>query len=201
MNANTKVLFALIFCLIALGNRCLAQRVVSLRTYEEMIARPDSAETWIDQAMYIKDTENELNRFAGVWKGSSAGRFYEISLVKKINYKIYPNLKKSRDLLMGWIIVKDINGNLIYTNTAKKEDSNGFVGDNFQVNTNIYRFNFYARCKDDFGLVFIRIDAATGKMKLHFACLDDIMATNYCPNGYVPVLPGSAEGLLLTKQP
>lgn len=190
----------MVACIIAMSNWCLAQKIVSLRAFEIKKNATDSSESWSKLALYVKDMDNELNQFVGAWKGSAQGRTYEFSFVKKTNYKPYAYLNKSTDLLIGWITVKDTNGNVVYTNTAKEEADNGFKGENFQVNTNMYRFFFYAKCKYDSGLAFIKIDAATRQMKLYFAAIDDIMQKNECPDGYVPLLPVAPNILSLTRQ-
>lgn len=190
--------------LAATGTSCLAQRTVSLRTFEthrnNYINGTDRSEDWDEEAMYIKDTAGELDQFAGIWKGSASGRSYEITFAKRTDYKADPSSLKSWDLLIGWITIKDGSGNLIYTNTAKAEKANGFRGVNFQANSNIYRFNFSGKCKEDFGTVFISISPTTGNIKLGFDAQSDIMRKNDCPAGYVPLLPTGTETLSLTRQ-
>lgn len=201
---KNKIKTAMIaICLAIINYSCYAQRSVSLRTYEQMrnnyINGTDRSDDGEDIS-YIKDTNNELDKFVGTWKGAISNRNYEVSFVKRTNYKRYVGAEKSWDLLIGWITVKDDSGNVIFTNTNKTEARNGFFGENFQTNTNTYRMYFSGKCTNDAGNAFLSIDATTGKMRIGYGLLSDIFNNN-CPDGFVPVLPTTVEGLTLTKQP
>ena len=184
-------------------NLCYSQRVVSLRAFEihrnNYLNNIDRTEDWDDEVLYIKDVDNELDKFVGLWKGSINNRNYELSVVKRTEYKRYGDDETSWDLLKVWIIVKDNAGNLIYTNTNKSEKLNGFSGENFQTGTNIYRLNFTGRCYNDSGNAFFYISPATGKMQLHYGIISDLQSDD-CPSNFVPVLPTNKEGMILTKQ-
>ncbi|RZK55436.1 MAG: hypothetical protein EOO91_14120 [Pedobacter sp.] len=192
----------IVLSLTTINKYCYAQRTISLRAFEVLKNnyrnRIDTTDNGED-ITYIKDTDNELDKYVGVWKGSINNRNYEISLVKRIAYKSDADDEISFDLLKAWITVTDVDGNLIYTNTNKTEKSNGFTGDNFQTNTNIYRLNFTGKCYNDSGNAFLYINPTTGKIKLTYGIISDIKS-NDCPNGFVPVLPTNDGGVILTKQ-
>lgn len=204
MKNSIKIMMLLLSLMISIAT--YAQRTVSLRQFEAgkeaYRNSSDPVAAGLDDGediTYIKDTNNELNQFVGIWKGNYNHRSYEVQFIKKINYKRYANAEKSWDLLNAWITVKDIVGNLIYTNTNKPENSSGFSGDNFQSNTNIYRLLFTGNCYNESGNVFIYL-ISDGKMSLSFAILPD-MRSDDCPNGFVPVLPISPNKVILSKQP
>jgi hypothetical protein len=192
----------LVLSLTTINKYCYAQRTMALRAFEVLKNnyrnRIDTTDNGEDIA-YIQDTDNELDKYVGVWKGSINNRNYEISLVKRIAYKRDADDEKSKDLLKAWITVTDIDGNIIYTNTNKTEKSNGFTGDNFQTNTNIYRLNFTGNCYNDSGNAFLYINPITGKMNLTYGIISDIKS-NDCPSNYAPVLPTNDSGVSLAKQ-
>ncbi|RZJ72056.1 MAG: hypothetical protein EOO47_22685 [Flavobacterium sp.] len=199
---NIIKIAVILVSLATLNNSCFAQRTISLRAFETLKNNYQNGNDTSDDGediTYIKDIDNELDKFVGVWKGSINNRNYELSVIKRTSYKRYVDAEKNWDLLKVWVTVKDNIGNVIFTNTNKPEKSNGFSGDNFQTGTNIYRLNFTGNCYNDSGNAFLSINQTTGKMRLQYNILPDIKSDD-CPNGFVPVLPTNDEGVTLTKQ-
>ncbi len=197
-----KQILLLAVCLVAISNESLAQRTISLRDFEILKhnyqTNPDTGDDG-DDITYVKDVNNELNKYVGVWKGSVNSRNYEIAFTKQTAYKSSPNQDAGIDLLKGLITVKNNSGGIIFTNANKAQNLNGFTGVNFQTGTNVYRMNFTGQCYNDSGQAFIELIPSTGKIILQYGILSDIQ-TSDCPAGFTPVLPTNAP-LSLTKQP
>ncbi len=198
---------ALLFFLVVANSIAYAQRTVSLRQFEAIKNAyrnsPDPVAAGLDEGddiTYVKDVNNELNQFVGVWKGDFNSKNYEFNLIKYIAHKFKATDDISFDLLMCIVTVKDnTTNNVIYTNINKPIGLKGFTGANFQGNTNIYTLNFSGNCYNEHGTVFIYLKP-DGKMSLSFSIAPDIQS-NDCPNGFTPVLPVSPNHVILTKQP
>jgi hypothetical protein len=192
----------IVACIVFSNNRSMAQRTISLRNFETLknnyrkgVDTTDNGE----DITYIQDTGNELTQYVGVWKVTFSSRHYELTFAKRTAYKMDPSDDVSRDMLIGWVTVKDDNGGVIYTNTGKTEKSNGFHGDNFQSGTNFYRLDFIGSCYNDSGQAFLFINT-NGTTRLSYSNQPDVKGGD-CPTGFVPVLPTVAGGITLTKQP
>ncbi len=204
MKNNIKIVGLLIALVV--NTAVYAQRTVSIRQFEAgkqayrnstnpLAAGLDDGE----DITYVKDVDNELNKFIGVWTGFYANKNYEFTFVKHTAYKFKTTDDISFDLLMCMVTVKDNTNNVIYTNTNKPTGLKGFTGENFQMNTDVYNLNFTGNCYNESGTVFIYLNAL-GKMSLSFAISPDLKS-NDCPNGFTPVLPLVPDHVLLTKQP
>jgi len=147
----------------------------------------------------VKDTNNRLNKFTGIWKGTNSdGRVYEFSFVKKENDGGWFN-QKFWDKLIGRFVVKNNTGNILYT-SMNANDLNAIEG--FQFDKNLIKYQMYysgnAECNDK-GYVYLSFPDPSNlnQMKLVFMQDMDIIAS--CPNGYKTVIP-DAKGIILIKQ-
>ncbi|MCD1116212.1 DUF6705 family protein [Chryseobacterium turcicum] len=99
----------LLIILLSSAIACTAQ-TYPLRTFTE-----------IPENTYLKDTNNELQGYEGVWKGTWNNRTIFITFKK--NSYIYDNvLKYYKDNLIGKFKVLDSNGNILFDNTNISDD-------------------------------------------------------------------------------
>lgn len=196
----------LIFSLLAFS--CKAQTTVSLLQMEECSNRPNRASEGcpdLQGAQYVKDIGNRLDPFVGIWKGTYDGKHFELRLEKKINFG---ENEVKWDKLIGRMLVKDNNGNIIYNSLGAPDNNTKLRGDNFQGTTYVMDFTGNYDCKE-YGGVFITILPLLSlnnpnqeiKMQLfYFPDTPEISTTITCPNPntFVPLLP--KEWMTLIKQ-
>jgi len=195
----------LVLSILLAGISCKAQVIGTLEQFEECSKRPNRDELGcpdLDNITYVKDTNNRLNQFVGIWKGTSGEKNYEIKLEKKVNYKDEPSDEKAWDMIIGRMLIKDNLGNTIYNSMNKPDKETYFSGYNFQNRSYLMYFVANADCNDS-GDVFIEISKDNpNKMYLNFS-RDNGLLFNLdakCPDysTYVPLLP--KEKMTLTKQ-
>lgn len=194
-------LFILTLLLIIVS--CKAQVIGTLEQFEECSMRPNHDEGCpdLENITYVKDTNNRLNQFVGIWKGNYNGKQYEIKLEKKINYKDDPSDSLSWDMIIGRILIKDNQGNIIYNSMNKLDNDTYFRGYNFQHRAYLMHFvgNYY--CLES-GNVFIETRLNNiNQMTLYYSQdKDGLLNPSKCPNfsSFVPLLP--QEKMVLTKQ-
>lgn len=195
-------LFIITFLLIIIS--CKAQVIGTLEQFEECSMRPNRDEVGcpdLENITYVKDTNNRLNQFVGIWKGNYGGKQYEIHFEKKNNYKHDPSASVSWDTIFGRMIIKDNQGNIIYNSINQLDKDISFSGDNFQHRAYIMTFvgNYY--CLES-GNVFIETRLNNiNQMTLYYSQdKDGLLNPSKCPNfsSFVPLLP--QEKMVLTKQ-
>ena len=119
-----KILFILI---IFITISCSAQQIYPLRTHYE-----------IPENSYLKDTNNELQYYEGIWKTQWNGKITYIYLKKIINkYDNY--IKEYRDILVAKYKVTDGSGNLIlFDNTNSSDNDSVLEGTYFRKQDDKY---------------------------------------------------------------
>ncbi|HIC8757912.1 DUF6705 family protein [Elizabethkingia anophelis] len=170
---NYLIIFTVFLCSMAYSQTTISLEQAAAYQKVDTIGIPESVQ-------YVKDTNNKLAPFVGIWKGTdNRGRSYEIRLIKKENYGKW-DLKW--DKLLGRIQIKDASNNILYS-SLNNVDGNTFLnGENFQHNTYVMYFVGNAAC-NDFGNVFIEIPKSTpNKMTLFYAPDSDILNPAKCPN-------------------
>lgn len=110
-----------LFILLSIALSCKAQQIYSLRPTE--IDLPENS--------YEKDTNNELQDYAGAWKGTWDNKTILVTF-KKITNKYDNSLKRYRDYLIGKFIVKDSNGDILFDNTNLADDDAKIHGVSFR---------------------------------------------------------------------
>lgn len=147
----------------------------------------------------IKDTNNRLNKYVGIWKGTYAdGRVYEFHFIKKLNFSLYGG--KPTDMIIGRMSVKKNSGIVLENSLNTQDDKTRFNG--LEFNKDLTKYQMYysgnAECNDK-GYVYLSFPDPNNltQMKLVFMQDMDIIAS--CPSGYKTVLP-DAKGIMLTKQ-
>lgn len=145
-----------------------------------------------------KDTTNLLGKYIGIWKGTyTDGRTYELHLTKK-NDDGDPGDRKW-DILMGRIIVKASNGNIIYS-SINNNDLNSIGGLYFDQNLTKYKMYYSANANcNDKGYVYLSFLYPNNLNQLKLVFMQDMDIIASCPAGYKTVIP-DAKDIILTKQ-
>lgn len=190
-----KIIFIIGVLLISIS--CKAQII----PVEEHINYLDN-EIEIPDGSYIKDINNKLGKFVGVWKGVYNNRNYEFRVSKVVH------TSKIRDLKIDKLKIKykitEMNGDVV-------EDTTGIIGDSYLIITGLYlsssgAYVLYYQGRDSScgqnGDLFINLMHNTiDKMVVYKAGLQEHTIEGDCPNGeaeqYFPI---EASGLTLTKQ-
>ena len=148
--------------------------------------------------VYLKDTNNRLNKFVGTWKGTySDGRSYELHFTKKENDYTFG---KYWDVLKGRLLIKSSTGQELLNTLSVTDDNTSFSG--FYFDENLKKYQLYysgnADCNDK-GYVYVSFPDPTNltQMELVFVQDRDIIAS--CSNAYKTVMP-SGKKIILTKQ-
>ena len=155
-----------------------------------------------ESVTYIKDIDNRLDQFVGIWEGIYKNRLYSFKFVKKTAFKFYDNYVDNPkwDRLIGWVTVKNNNtGQIIYSNADKSEKETQLWGIYFLKHSQTYLMSFTGNCYNEQGNVFIYINPATGKMQLGFAITPDLQADD-CPNGFDAILPLVPNYVFMSKK-
>ncbi|WP_106915348.1 DUF6705 family protein [Chryseobacterium aurantiacum] len=146
----------------------------------------------------IKDTNNRLNKFTGIWKGNyTDGTSYEFKFTKEIDYAGYGG--KHSDLIIGRIQVKKADGTIIKNNLNVSDSYAKIKGLEFDKSLTKYQLYYSgnAECNDK-GYVYISFPDPNNlnQMRLVFIQDRDIVAS--CPSGYKTLMP-DGKAIILTK--
>ncbi|MCA6069479.1 hypothetical protein JI747_020150 [Chryseobacterium sp. RG1] len=189
-----------IFTLFLIIISCKAQVIGTLEQFEECASRPNHDEGCpdLENITYVKDTNNRLDQFVGIWKGTSNGKQFEIHFEKQLQWG--DGIKWDR--IFGRMIIKDNSGNILYNSLNKSLTDTGLLrGDNFQHRSYVMSFVGNYDCLES-GDVFIetRINNPN-EMKLFYSQdKDGLLNPAKCPNfsTFVSLLP--TQKMTLTKQ-
>lgn len=187
-------MFLLILC-----RSIQAQVTISLEQAANYLDTPDGIP---EDVTYVKDINNKLPVFVGIWSGISEGKIIELHLNQ------FLHLPKSThgfkiDQIAGRLLIKDQNTYEVLYNTLNITDNEktSFIG--FYFINGAYVMNFSnnndTSCLD-IGEVYISVNASTlVNMTLNFYRSQDIIIEGKCPNfdTYVPILPKTVR---LVKQ-
>ena len=177
---------------------CHAQKTISLK--DATISINKSLGDISPNVNYIKDRDNALNNFVGIWIGEYNGKKYEVRFVKKTKYGENP----MRDILIGRILVKDSLGNVIYSTLEKSDKETGMIGRNFQKDMKVYQLAYSGKNSycGDYGILYIYFkDRDYKTLSLSFGQLPDIIVEEKCPKNFEPLIPYSEVAILrLNKQ-
>ncbi|ROI00317.1 DUF6705 family protein [Chryseobacterium daecheongense] len=147
----------------------------------------------------IKDVNNRLDKFVGIWKGTHTdGRMYEFHFTKKNDFILYGG--KPRDMIIGRILIKTNNGTELENTINTTDGQTHFNG--FEFDKNLIKYQMYysgnADCNDK-GYVYISFPDSNNLNQMRLVFIQDMDIIASCPNGYQTVMP-DAKILLLTKQ-
>lgn len=173
-----------------------AQTIATLQQMEECSNRPNRGSEGcpdLQDAKFVKDVGNRLDKFVGTWKGTFNGKQVELKLEKKEDFGKW-DIKW--DQLNGKLKVKDSQGIVIFNSFQNSENDANPYGVNFQGSSYEMSFSGKDEC-DDYGILFININSVPingTKMKLHYFRDGDVIDTATCPT----LLP--ENDMELTKQ-
>ncbi|MCU7615203.1 hypothetical protein N0B16_12210 [Chryseobacterium sp. GMJ5] len=197
---NIILITTLLFTMLS----CKAQVIGTLEQFEECSMRPNhNAEGCpdLENITYVKDTNNRLDQFVGIWKGNYGGKQYEIRLEKKVNYKDKPSDELAWDMIRGRILIKNSSGNIIYNSMNKSDNDTHFWGYNFRGR--VYQMHFVGNydCLES-GNVSVEIKPNNPNEMLlsYYQDRDGLLNPAKCPNysTFVPLLP--IQKMTLVKQ-
>ncbi|MCD9619032.1 DUF6705 family protein [Chryseobacterium gleum] len=160
--------------------------------------------TYIDlpKGAYLKDTNNELTAYEGVWKGGWESKTIYITFKKKTNIYMSKLLDYYADILIAKFKVIDTNGNILFDNTNLSDENAKITGGRFRKKDGKYSLGYVDN--DICGLNgFIEInftDSTKTKLEWKFNEGSNLI-TKDCPyynsTAFPQPLPVSA---ILTKQ-
>lgn len=162
---------------------CKAQQTVSLQQMEECSRRPTQETEGcpdLQNAKFVKDVGNRLNKFAGTWKGIFNGKKVELKLEKKEDFG---NNSIKWDKLIGKLRIKDSQGNVLFDSFQNPESDFLPYGVNFQGSAYEMLFFGVGNCNDS-GTIFIEIKSTPingSKMRLQYFRDGDVIDTATCP--------------------
>lgn len=187
---KNKTLYILLFLVTIIS--CKSQ-TISLDVLSQCENKPDCPDY-----IYLKDINNRLNKFVGIWKGTyTDGRTYEFHFVKKNDDYSYG---KYWDILKGRFLVKTSTGQELINTLLVPDSDTHFEGNYFDKTLSKYQMYYSgnADCNDK-GYVYLSFPNPNNlnQMKLVFMQDMDIIAS--CPIGYKTVMP-DAKDIILTKQ-
>jgi len=194
---NIVIIFAI--CILSVIS-CKAQNTISLEQAAVYPEQPDGR-MLPPNTTYLKDINNSLNKYVGMWKGNFNGKTYEFKFIKQINYGS-PDGNIRRDRLIGRIRIKDSNGTIIFNNFNEPNDNETFFfGTNFQPNLEAYMVYFVGRSECvEYGNVYLRMLPSTpNQMTVFFHPDNDINVEGSCPTDFQPTIPYQ-KTIYLTKQ-
>ncbi|KNB62984.1 DUF6705 family protein [Chryseobacterium sp. Hurlbut01] len=181
----------LLSLLIGITVSCNAQ-IYPLRTYQE-----------IPENSYLKDTNNELPTYEGVWTATWNNKIIYVTL-KKITYKYESYLKEYRDVLIGKFKVTDSNGVILFDNTNLSDNESKIVGTFFRKSDNKYYLVYSDKdlCGRSGNILINFTDATKTKLQWQYSQDEnfiepDCFYYNYAPQDYPQPLP---KNIVLTKQ-
>ena len=143
-----------------------------------------------------KDVDNLLGKFEGTWKGAyTDGRTYELHFTKKND----DGDDRKWDILIGKMLVKSSNGDIIYT-FLNNNDLNRISGFYFDKELKKYSMHYTANAKcNDGGYIYISFPDPNNLNQMRFVFMQDMDISSGCPYGYKKVIP-DAKPIMLTKQ-
>jgi len=168
-------------------------QTISLDALSQCENKPDCPDY-----VYLKDTNNRLNKFVGIWKGNyTDGRIYEFHFTKKENDYSYG---KYWDILKGRLLVKTSTGQELLNTLLVSDSETSFEGNYFDKTLNKYQMYYSgnADCNDK-GYVYLSFPNPNNLNQMRLVFMQDMDIIASCPNGYKTVMP-DAKSLILTKQ-
>jgi len=182
----------IILLLFACAISCKAQ-IYPLRTYSDIPANA-----------YIKDIDNELLPFEGVWKGAWDNKTIVVYFKRvKAYFNHLENKPYYIDVLKGKFIVFDPTGNILFDNSMVADADAKIEGSRFfSIPYKRYSLNYYDPdiCGLSGHILINFTDLTNTKLNWQFSDTTDII-TSSCPfynsNPFPEPLP---KEIVLTKQ-
>jgi len=170
---------------------CTAQ-IYPLRTYSEV---PSNS--------YIKDINNELVPYEGIWKGTWDGKTIFIYLKKvKAYFTHLENSPYYNDVLKGKFKVLDSNGNILFDNSNSSDENSKITGNRFfSAPYNRYNLSYSAPdlCNTTGTINITFTDATKTKLDWKYFYRNEIV-TKDCPYYNTEIPQPLPKEITLTKQ-
>jgi hypothetical protein len=151
---------------------------------------------------YVKDVNNTLNKYVGIWKGNYNGRIYEMRFNKNL-YEDVMGVKKDEIVGRLKIFISGNQSNIVFDNFNELDDSKTrFSGLGLTSDLQGYRMIFGGSSPEgciNYGTVSLRIDPNTpNQMKIKYWSNNDIVVGE-CPSTFSQTFPEQQE-IFLTRQ-
>ncbi|WP_144282480.1 DUF6705 family protein [Chryseobacterium echinoideorum] len=185
---------SLLIAILGLILSCKSQ-TLSLDVLSQCENKPDCPDY-----VYLKDTNNRLNKFVGIWKGIyTDGRTYEFHFTKKENYGGWFN-EKFKDIIIARVLIKNSNGSVLENTLTTTDQDAMFSGFIFDKTLNSYQMYYSgnAECNDK-GHVYLSFPNPNNLSQMKLVFIQDIDFIVSCPSNYKTVMP-DAKPIMLTKQ-
>lgn len=191
-----KILF-LLFALFAIS--CKSQ-TVSLETTAQCMGNPNCPDF-----TYVKDINNSLDKYVGIWTGTYNGMVYELKFNKSL-YQDFMGFK--RDQITGRLRITSPPSNgfphlVIFDNFNESDDEKTqFSGLNFQRNLQSYRVSFVGPSPKgciNYGDLYLTVKPNTPNQMQIFYWSDKDIVTGNCPNSFQQTFP-EKQSITLIKQ-
>ncbi|MGN7866572.1 DUF6705 family protein [Chryseobacterium sp. 22458] len=185
-----------ITCLILLiiTISCKAQQIYPLNTdFEE-----------IPQGSYIKDLNNELNPYVGVYKADFQGNEIQLFIIKE-TMKYIKSLNVYQDVLSVRYIVKNSLGNILQDTQSMTFQPNQLLHSIYSRGTypskNVVWFNYGGtNCKVGWGSIELKKISPT-QISWEYRPNDIILDSSKCPQGTdIKIYLPETKDLIFTKQ-
>jgi hypothetical protein len=185
-----KTLFRILMLLI-ISISTQAQVIISLEQADAYKSSPDGIP---EDVTYVKDVNNILPKFVGVWKGTADGKIVELHLNKFLHLPSTADGMKI-DKLAGRLLIKDqATGAILYNTLNITDNEETWLEGSYPINGS-YVMNFSNKydinnCMDE-GKVYLSMNNNNVDMILDFFRTQEIMIGDQCPNfdTYIPILP------------
>lgn len=188
-----KTLFILCFLTTVLSCKAQILPIENLKNYLEI------GEGIPENTTYIKDVNNLLNKYEGIWIGNHSNKIFELHIEKET--QISDGV--AEDLLLIRYKVIDTSNNIIYNNLDVYDDTDVSIIRGYYLSTKAYVLNYpnpNAPCGLH-GEIFISVSEDNlNQMKLILVEDSEMVNTSDCPNGTLEQDFPTESSMILTKQ-
>ncbi|PKF74681.1 DUF6705 family protein [Chryseobacterium sp. PMSZPI] len=173
---------------------CKAQQIFPLNTFPEKIP----------VGSYIKDLNNELNPFVGIWIGHYNGKSVKLEIVKQEHRSFrLPNLLDVyyQDALIVKFEVKDSNNNLLQSNsTTQHEYDKNFIASMYLKNDTVNLYYTGTNCGVGWGTINLKKLSDNQISWSYYPNSTTITTVNCSGNPDMKIYLPDTENLVFTKQ-
>lgn len=194
IKANIMKKTAILGLTILLALSCKAQQIIPI---EKMIDYRKSGTGLPEGTIYLKDVNNLLNKYVGIWKGTYDNKKYEFRIAKFTENRE----RVKEDMLLMSYIITDTNGTVI-ENTTTLPNENYLVIHGDYIDRSSYLLTYVGRKGNcgQMGTIFISTSKNSNytQMKLFLEPEQMLISPKDCPNGgAVQIMP--TNQIVLTK--
>jgi len=184
-----KNIFLLVLILITVS--CKSQ-IYSLKSH---VPTPENA--------YLKDIDNDLPHYEGVWKGTWDNKIIYVTF-DKIIYKYIPSINQYYDMLIGRFKVTDLNGTILFDNSNVLDENVKIQGTRFRKQDGKYSLIYIDMelCERSGKILINFTDSTKSQLRWSYSQDEnfiepDCFYYSWAPQDYPQPLPNN---IILTKQ-